>query len=544
MKRRPALLFAFLALACLAFLIAGEGGLALATAAGTALGVGLLTHRRRIATILTVALLVPVTVDFGYPTAPDWTIVAALFVLAVGTRLASVRQDGWYLPPALLGLVVPAAILVAGVARWRGAGPLAAGLAPWGCIVALGWLLATEATHRPARVRRLAEVFTWVGAAIALLAIYQRITGTWPVLDSHAVSLAFTSGAGPGRSAGVMGHPLIYGTFAMGMACIALAQRFRYWRIPFVANLVGLVLSGTRSAWVGLAAALVLWYLNRPRKVTRRGLAMAGSAVVAGALLWIFGGFLGSSVAILRDRLANFTHSQSANARYTRSGAAWHGIRDSVPNLLLGHGPEAHVEFFKTTGIQDGLAQAFDNSYLTMWYDFGLLGLVAFAFLAITVVLRLPSLTGRMVLVAFLVQIYFFDFFLWPCAVMVGVLGVALSVADAPAGRLAPLSWDLLRVWRIRSVRTAPLHVGRHWGAPAALPALTGEPPAAEPPLGEPAANEPLSGGPAAKEPPSGEPVAGVAAGVPARVGSVAAGAPLAVEQAEPAQYEALREDQ
>jgi O-antigen ligase len=452
MKRRPAVLSALLGLLCVGFLVAGAWQLALAVLAGAVLGLGLLTHRRRIATIVAVALLVPVTVNFGYPTAPDWTLIAALFVLALGARLASVPEDGWNLPPALLTLAVPGAILVAGLARWQGVGPLAAGLAPWGCILVLAWLLCTEASQRPARLRRLAQVFSWVGAGIALLAVYQRVTGTWPLLDRYAVDAAFTSRAGPGRSAGVMGHPLIYGTFAMGMACIALAQRFRYWRVAFVANLAGLVLSGTRSAWVGMAAALVLWYLTRPRKITRRGLAMTGSALAAGALVWLCGGpFLGSSFDILRDRLSNFTHSQSANARYTRSGAAWHGIRDSVPNLLLGHGPEAHVKFFQTVGVQDGLAQAFDNSYLTLWYDFGLLGLAAFAFLALTVLLRLPSLAGRLVLVAFLVQIYFFDFFLWPCAVMVGVLGAALAVADAPQGRLAPLGWDTLRVWRISS---------------------------------------------------------------------------------------------
>jgi hypothetical protein len=423
-----------------------------AVLAGTALGWGLVNPRRRTYAIFAVAFFLPVTVDFGYPTYPAWSVLALLFVLGLGAQLATLPRDGLDLPLTAMTMVIPAAIFVASLFAWRGLGPAAAGVAPWACFGVLAGHVIVVARRDPDGMRRLAAFFSWVGVAVALLAIYQRWTRTWPILDDFAVDVAFMARSGPNRSAGLMGHPLIYGTFAMGMACVALGLRFRHWPIAFTANVIGLVLSGTRSAWAAMLGALALWYLARPRKVSRNGVVGAAAGVASLLAVWKLGPpAIGDAVEIATDRVENLTGSESALARYARSGTALEGITRDAWTSIFGHGPEAHVQFFRTVGIRDGLAQTFDNTYLTMWYNSGVIGLAALIFVLVTVLLRYRSLTGRMIVGAVAVQILFFDIHLWPCAAAVALLGLGIAVADAPDGRMQPLDRDTLAITRSSS---------------------------------------------------------------------------------------------
>ena len=226
-------------------------------------------------------------------------------------------------------------------------------------------------------MRQVARWLAWAGVLIAALAIYQRLTGTWPILDQLATSSAYTSGAGVGRSAGTAGHPIIYGSYCMAMMGVSLALRGRWWLVPFGANGIGLLLSGSRSAWIGIVGGLALWYLTRPRKITAKGVKAALISIGAGAVLLLAGPqVVREVVATAAGRLTNLTGSAAANARYLRSGEAWTGIRESFHSLVFGKGPEAHVRFFQEVGVGDGQAQTFDNSYLTLWYDFGAIGLL------------------------------------------------------------------------------------------------------------------------------------------------------------------------
>jgi hypothetical protein len=239
-----------------------------------------------------------------------------------------------------------------------------------------------------------------------------------------------------------MGHPIVYGSFCVAMICVALTVRGRLWRIPLAANGIGLLLSGARSAWLGLAAALVVWYLFQERKVTRRGLLIAGG-VVSVAVVGVASGLAGppplrAVFASVTDRLTDVTGSASATARYVRSEQAWAGIWDSIGNAVFGLGAQAHVRFFDQIGISDGQAPTFDNTYLTMWYDFGLVGLLAAVGAVAALFLRSRTVVARMLVVAFLVQIWFFDVLLWPCAV--GLLMLALALGrDLPPAPAQPV---------------------------------------------------------------------------------------------------------
>ncbi|HKT01492.1 MAG TPA: O-antigen ligase family protein [Rugosimonospora sp.] len=425
---------------------AGAGALALATgallgwrpllAAALALAAlvayGLSTVERLNYALFALLFLVPVTVDPGYPLNPVWTVLLVAAAIALLGRVRRLEPDAPALSLGMLAFAVPAVCLCAALLRWSGPKDLVAGLLPLSCYAVVTWHLVAEARRDPGLPERLARAFAWVGVPVAALAVYQRVTGTWPVLDQWATSFAFTSGAGFGRSVGTMGHPIVYGTFCMAGMCAALGTRGRAWQVPFAAGALGLVLSGSRSSWLGMAAALGMWYLAQPRKLTRRGLYLLGAAVVAGGGLVAFGPRpVRSTVAFVASRLTDLGgSSSSATARYRRTSAAWSGIRHSAATVLAGRGPEAHTRFFQQIGIGDGLGQAFDNSYLTLWYDFGVLALLVFVAALALVFLRTRSLTARMLVLAFVVQIWFFDFYLWPAAAATLILATALAAAD------------------------------------------------------------------------------------------------------------------
>jgi hypothetical protein len=393
-----------------------------------------LTPARLTTTLFVVLFLVPATVDPGYPVQPVWVILGLAAAVALVGRLRTGDADAPLASPALLGFALPALLLCAAVLQWPGLAAAASGLLPFLAYAVIGWYVIEEARRDPAAVPAVAERLAWVSVFVAVLAVYQRLTGTWPGLDRFAMSEAFTSTVGFGRSAGTMGHPIVYGTFCMAMMCVAIALRFRLWQVVFAFNGVGLLLSASRSAWIGALCALALWYFVQPRKVTRRGIVTVGAVVAVGAVLAFAGPApVRDAFGLVRDRLVNVTGQNSATARYERVEEAWAGITESPRTFLFGQGPEAHARFFEQIGISDGLAPAFDNSYLTMWFDYGLLGLGALLALLVLAFVRTRSLPARMLLVAFGVQIWFFDCYVWPAAVGVPLLALAFaSSVEAP----------------------------------------------------------------------------------------------------------------
>ncbi|MEH0933658.1 O-antigen ligase family protein [Micromonospora psammae] len=411
---------------------------------------GLGTPSRLNHALFAVLLLVPVTADPGYPTKPVWVVLLAATAIALFGRLQRFHPDVPLASVGMAAFALPAAGLLAALAHWRGPKDLVFALAPFVCYAVIAWHVVEEARQDPPALRRLARAFAWAGVPVALLAIHQRVTGTWLVLDDLATSNAFTSSAGEGRSVGTVGHPIVYGTWCMMSMCVAIALRGRLWQVPFAAGAVGLLLSGSRSAWFGIAGAVVVWYLAQERKVTRRGVAvLAVGALVGAGLLVVRPAPVRNALDMVDSRLSNMTGSSSATARYTRFDAAWSGLRESYDTVLFGLGPEAHVRFFQEVGIGDHLAQTFDNSYLTLWYDFGLLTLLPFLAILVALLVRSRSTAARMLVVGIAVQISFFDFYLWPCAVAVLILAAGLAVGEDPgaagtAGREPPAPAEAL----------------------------------------------------------------------------------------------------
>ncbi|MCW3840038.1 O-antigen ligase family protein [Micromonospora yasonensis] len=401
---------------------------------------GLWTPSRLNYALFAVLFLVPVTADPGYPAKPVWMVLLTATAIALFGRLQRFHPDKPFASVGMLVMALPAAGAVAALVHWHGPKDLIFALAPFVCYAVIAWHVVEEARQDPEALKSLARAFAWVGVPVALLAIYQRVTGTWPILDELATSNAFTSSAGAGRSVGTIGHPIVYGTYCMMSMCVAITLRGRLWQLPFAAGAVGLLLSGSRSAWIGTACAAVVWYLAQRRKVTRRGLVLVAVSLAVGAVVVVARPRpLRGTIDLVASRLTNLTGSSSATARYSRSETALSGLRQGFDTVLFGQGPEAHVRFFQEVGIGDHLAQTFDNSFLTLWYDLGLITLLPFLAILVALFVRSKSLTARLLVVGIAVQIYFFDFYLWPCAAAALILAAGLAIArDSSETTLPP----------------------------------------------------------------------------------------------------------
>ncbi|MEU2611312.1 O-antigen ligase family protein [Micromonospora sp. NPDC007271] len=480
------------------FLLAGRWQSALAVGVGALLGWVLLAPVRITWAVLVIAFAIPVTIDFGYPTNPSYTLLLILFILAVWGRVLRAERDGWQPKLIAAAVVLPLCAVLAGVVHWHGAKPVVVGAAPLLCFGVLGWHLVEEARRDRQTIVRVAEALTWFSVAVAAFAKYQTLSRTWPIFDQLAYDWTYTSAFDATRAVGISGHPIIYGGFAMAMALVALTIRGRFWYVPVTANLVGLVLSGTRSAWVGMLLALGFWLFFQWRKVSWRGvgsgiavaaIAYALVAVNPPALLPTASGpeptSTGASTSAdpapgLADPAPGSTSPApsavdpapsaadpapsaadsapgsadptpsatidsvdvagsrisdpaSADARFTRIRVIWDGITRDWSTIIFGNGPEANVRYLEHVGIGDGQAEVFDNTYLTFWYNFGLVGLACLVSLVAVLYRRLRSIPARLLLVGIAAQIFFFDVWLWLGAVAVFLLAIALGAADNPS---------------------------------------------------------------------------------------------------------------
>jgi hypothetical protein len=470
--RRWYVLGAVIAALAAGFLATGRDGFFLAVVAGALLGWLLLRPEGATWAAFAIAFCLPVTINFDYPTDPAHWVLWLIFVVAAwGRLLRSGLHRLW--PPVILAVLLPASGLIAALVHWFGYRPIVFGVSPLAAAAMLCWYVFEEGRHDPRLVIRVARAFAWSSVPIAILAKIQTTTGTWPGFDQLAFIPAYTSKFDPTRAAGISGHPLIFGAFAMGTALVALTVRGRYWYVPFTASLIGLVLSGTRSAWIGMLLGTLVWLVYQRRRLTWRGL---GATV---AILAVAGAVVLGSPDILRgkasppassasaqpgggptatapaptgptsaptsagsptvSRLSGSTAGISGTARIARIKAGWHGITDSPITVVFGHGPEADFRYFGQHPVKDGQAQVFDNTYVSVWYNFGLLGLVSLLAAVVGLYWRLRSVPARAIIAGTVAQIFFFDVWTWPTAVGVFAMGIALGATGNPELAARPL---------------------------------------------------------------------------------------------------------
>lgn len=393
------------------------------------------SRRTSLPLIFGLLMLLPVTVRIGGSATAALSTVLAATVLAVAIGSGRRYLDGRGLSSKVGNIVLATygLILLMAAINADSFDQLQVTQRTYLTAALVTWHVAAEVRADRAGLDRAIGFLLAVSVPVALLALYQRVTGTWPILDDFASAPQYSSFEGQNRSAGVMGHPIIYGGFCMAMLILAVGrvERRSLLTVLVVANGLGIILSGSRSTWVAVVVGLVVLALaNRGRAAGR----LIGLGVGSLAVLPILAAFAPSALqSIVRgvtDRLFGADAGLSADARGARIDAALDVITGSPLSFWTGSGPEASTEYFLGRGFGDGLALTFDNSYLLLAFDYGIVPALALVALLAVGVLRQGDATGRAMLAAFAVWISVFDFYNWPVAMAVLALGVALREAS------------------------------------------------------------------------------------------------------------------
>lgn len=269
----------------------------------------------------------------------------------------------------------------------------------------------------------------WIAAVESILGVYQRGAHSWGYYDHAATTAQSMSTAFPGRAGGTFGHPSVLGIFAAVALVIALELRFKSWVFVAVIDFAGVVASGGRSAVAALLIGVVIavciplksgtWH--RPRSIPSMAtVTIAPLVVILLGLSFtdIAQTFVGSEFT---QRFTDLGADQSVTAHQYRQSVAWHLISAHPESFLVGHGPGYAIHYLVDFGFNDGQAPAFDNTYLSLWIDYGIVGLGILAVLAVLAVRRAGF--GTATAVALAVACYGFDIQGWP------VILVLLSVA-------------------------------------------------------------------------------------------------------------------
>ena len=112
-------------------------------------------------------------------------------------------------------------------------------------------------------------------------------------------------------------------------------------------------------------------------------------------------------------------------------------ILGSEFSSMFGLGPGSLQQYFTHHSVSDGLAATFDNSYLSLWHDYGAITLaVLVSLLSVGIARRSGSPPGRLLLLSTAVSIFFFDFYAWP--LMLGVIMLAVGLREMPDSASPP----------------------------------------------------------------------------------------------------------
>ncbi len=226
---------------------------------------------------------------------------------------------------------------------------------------------------RPQASAFLLKSFYVVLAISGLYAIYQYFTlhGLPPAWWGNSVE--------PKRAISFFVHPNAYALFITPLLAFLLPdlfERIRNFRLPvnmaaalaWLLGAAGLVLSLSRGAWLGLAAAAVVFVVvGANKKLTQTALALG-----------LVGIIIAAAVPNLRWRvILPFYGERSSSARVSLWQTGWHMVQD---NPIVGKGLLGADHSWNDYAVDSSLGHyPFPhNIFLDAWIDTGLLGLISF----------------------------------------------------------------------------------------------------------------------------------------------------------------------
>ena len=218
-----------------------------------------------------------------------------------------------------------------------------------------------------------------VGASLAAEAAGISLTGllgiTWRV--------DYPLGVGGARLAGLFGHPLLtaYVMLFIGLGLVRLMWQKRPHISVGVFALVTVpasILTGTRSALaigVGVAVVLTFAALLRGGSLVQRGSMAVATLVTIASATWAL-----TSSVLDGSRVLNFD-SIFGESSYTVRAGVFETLERAATDwscsdlcLIFGRGFRASTEYF--SGREQALfVRTFDNTFVTIWFDFQAIGL-------------------------------------------------------------------------------------------------------------------------------------------------------------------------
>lgn len=329
-------------------------------------------------------------------------ILMTLTVLVwVIMRPRPVRWPGWILPVLAL---MAATLLSLAVSPEPGLGTRSVGKF---VLFAMG-LLAVNFIVDEKRLRVAVMVFLVVAAMSSALAViqfvyqYREFLATGSLADDPTV-LA--------RSTGFMSHWMTFSGEQMLVWCFSLPlvwrmrSRLCWGLISLVA--VGILISMTRSLWIGAAAGVVLMALYLPPRVLLRLLVPAALVALAGS-------------GLIVGRISQSFQSEDFAPDSARIAMVDVGIRMIADHPIFGVGPErVRVEFpnyFQGDGLDRFYYYHLHNDFLQIAAERGLPALAALLWLIVRLArdligfsrssepwVRWPGVAGLAALVSFFV---------------------------------------------------------------------------------------------------------------------------------------------
>lgn len=359
--------------------------------------------------------LMPESIAFVTPVLVAVALVFGLLSFGGGLRI----------PISMLGMLGLAVILVVSTGAREGTADTAKSLG-----IALMWSSALLCGMvMDASLRRFLVQFLIVVAAIETgVAVLETLVGADAVRSSIAgttsdvyiVRANTILGDWTNRAQGTLGYPIPLAhllSIAWVLAAVSDVAKGR-WRWPLLAWLtLGIVLTGTRTALVAVAAGLIVAVLVRKRQRVIPVFIVTIAAFVGAGF---FANYLAQAD---QSNDASFTHRfgviQAAEQLFSRDFA----------HVLFGSGVNSQASLFGGVIFQDGVTGAIDNTYLTLFICVGVLGFLIFAGFFIAAFIA-ASASTRAVLAVFGVFFFSYDAVWWHFIAVLFWLTVGMAFSE------------------------------------------------------------------------------------------------------------------
>jgi hypothetical protein len=239
----------------------------------------------------------------------------------------------------------------------------------------------------------------------------------------------------PPRAQAMVAHPIVFALViivAMGLSWLNTVKLSRSVRIALLAVFAaGLVISGTRSAILALAVAVIYLSLVSEPSVGRR--LRNGLVVGIGALALAI---IPASAQYVITAVTDLGESGS----YTHRTGAWGELPDLLSRrgwfeLLFGSGPGSEQVLFRAGFLQQDGLYVVDNQFVTTIIGAGFIGLLLLLVLLVRTIV-VGSTAVRVTVVMLIVMLNTFDLLRWPGPAI--LVFVCLGLADNPAFRQPP----------------------------------------------------------------------------------------------------------